>query len=442
MSLGCHATTSRWSDPACLALAWALSIAAGAVQAAAPKHLGVATCSSSVCHGRLTAAASGESNVALNEYAVWLKEDRHSQAYTVLSRPEAQRIATKLGLGSAASARECVDCHADNVASSLRGPKFQLRDGIGCEACHGGAENWIEPHSKKGATHADDVARGMYPSETALGRAELCLGCHAGTPDKFATHAMMAAGHPRLSFELESFTTLQPPHFRRDDPSYLKRKGSIGGATLWITGQMRSAVRQVALLQAWWNRTPGAFPEFALYDCDSCHHARSSALWSRERVGPGIGIGTMRLETGHLVILKAIAEALEGPSGAETVAQATQALLQAGQRDAAAIRTAGERVVAFVNAHEAWTRRAFTPEEVGNLRRTLLRYAASDRTSDLVAAEQVAMGVEVLSYASRDQESHRQDIDKLFEAVPGEKSQKGFDPARFAAAARAVAGRF
>jgi hypothetical protein len=441
MSLGCRAA-SRRSGPARLALALALSIAAGAVHAAASKHLGVATCSSSVCHGRLTATAGGQSNVALNEYAVWLKEDRHSQAYVALARPEAQRIAAKLGLGSAASARECLDCHADNVGNSLRGPKFQLRDGIGCEVCHGGAENWIEPHSKKGATHADDVARGMYPSETALGRAELCLGCHAGTPDKFATHAMMAAGHPRLSFELESFTTLQPPHFRRDDPSYLKRKGSIGGATLWITGQMRAAVRQVALLQAWWNRNPGAFPELALYDCDSCHHARSPALWSRERVGPGIGIGTMRLQTGHLVILRAIAEALEGPSGAEALAQATQELVQAGQRDASAIRTAGERVVAFVNAHEAWTRRAFTSEEVGNLRRTLLRYAASDRTSDLVAAEQVAMGVEVLSYASKDQESHRSDIDKLFEAVPGEKSQKGFDPARFAAAARSVAGRF
>ena len=404
--------------------------------------MGVATCSSSVCHGRLTAAASGQSNVALNEYAVWLKEDRHSQAYAVLEKPEAQRIAAKLGLGPAARAKECVDCHADNVPESLRGPKFQLRDGIGCEACHGGAENWIEPHSKEGATHAGNVARGLYPSETARGRAELCLGCHAGTSDRLATHAMMAAGHPRLSFELESFTTLQPPHFRRDDPSYLKRKGSIGGATLWITGQMRAAARQVALLQAWWNRNGGAFPELALYDCDSCHHTRASALWSRERVGPGIGIGTVRLQTGHLVILRAIAEALEGQAGAEAVAQATQALVQAGQRDPPAIRAAGERIVSWLDAHETWTRRAFTAEEAGNLRRTLLRYAASDRTSDLVAAEQVAMGVEVLSYASKDQESHRREIDKLFEAVPGERSPKGFDAARFAAAARSVAGRF
>jgi len=436
--VGAGRHTRRGAGWARLAPFIALLALAGGAQAA-PRHLGVASCSSSVCHGRLAAAKTGQTDVALNEYAVWLKEDRHSQAYIVLEKPEGQRIAAKLGLASASRARECLDCHLDNVPEATRGPKYQLRDGIGCEVCHGGAEQWIEPHSKKGATHTDNLARGLYPTENAKARADLCLGCHAGTSDRFATHAMMAAGHPRLSFEMESFTTLQPPHYRRDDPSYLRRKGSLGGATLWITGQMRAAARQVSLIEAWWNRSPGAFPEFALYDCDSCHHARAPAAAVQRA---GIGIGTIRLQTGHLVVLRAIAESLEGAAGADAVAQVTQALLAAAQHDQASLHAAGERVVAWLNAHESWTRRSYTPDEVKTLRRTLLRYAATSRASDLVAAEQVAMAVEVLSYASGDQERHRRDIDKLFDAVPGEKGQMRFDPVRFAAAASAISGQF
>ena len=46
-------------------------------------HLGVASCASSVCHGKLT-IQTGE-NVWLNEFRIWSTEDRHARAYKTLS---------------------------------------------------------------------------------------------------------------------------------------------------------------------------------------------------------------------------------------------------------------------------------------------------------------------------------------------------------------------
>ena len=416
----------------------ALLLAASLTPAATPppgaKHLGTASCATGVCHGR--SAPVADRDVALNEYAIWLQKDRHSQAYRALESADGRRIVANLGLPSAKTAKICLDCHTDNVSAALQGAKFKITDGVGCEACHGAAEKWIEAHSHKEATHATNVAKGLYPSETPIGRAELCLGCHAGTADRFATHELMGAGHPRLSFELEAFTTDQPPHFRRDDPSYRRRKGRIDGVNLWVTGQLRSVSRQMTLLQAWWGRAGGALPEFALYDCHSCHHPMSNARWSRERVGAGIAPGTLRLQTGNLVVLRAITETLDGPKESDALGQATQALVLAGQRDAAALRIATERISAWVKAHDEWSRRSYSAEDTVRLRKALVRYAAANRASDFLAAEQIVLGLDSLSYSLNDHDARRRVLDALFDTV---KNATGFDPTRFASVAKTAA---
>src|SRR5258706_15759437 len=138
--------------------------AAGSVPAdALARHLGVASCAASACHGKI--AAQTHVNVALNEYRTWLLSDRHSQAFRILQSAKSGAIAGKLGIADASTAKACLDCHADNVPAELRGEKFLLSDGVGCESCHGGAQAWIGTHSKVGALHADNVARGMVPLE-------------------------------------------------------------------------------------------------------------------------------------------------------------------------------------------------------------------------------------------------------------------------------------
>ena len=60
------------------------------------KHLGVASCSSSVYHGSVTPSKTYD--VLLNEYVTWSHEDAHSKAYTVLNSPRARSMTSSRGV--------------------------------------------------------------------------------------------------------------------------------------------------------------------------------------------------------------------------------------------------------------------------------------------------------------------------------------------------------
>ncbi len=141
---------------------------------AAVKHMGVATCAASQCHG--SAVPQYGSNVPQNEYVTWTQSDPHSTAYEVLGNELSRAIAARLGLASANRAEICLDCHTDNVSENQRGERFQVSDGVGCESCHGGAENWLTTHyNAPEVNHTDNVAAGLYPTDRATDRASLCL---------------------------------------------------------------------------------------------------------------------------------------------------------------------------------------------------------------------------------------------------------------------------
>ena len=399
------------------------------------KHLGVGSCGSPVCHGK--AAADHTRDVALNEYSVWLRDDYHSRAYRALSDPQSKAIAAKLGLPNAAGAPLCQSCHADNVPTAQRGPKFNLTDGVSCEACHGGAEKWIKTHTEKTTPHKDNVANGLYPTEQPLPRAELCLSCHMGTRDRFATHVIMGAGHPRLHFELEVFTYNQPPHFVEGE-SYERRKGHIDKMNLWVTGQIENARRYLELLQTRLSVPDTMLPEFALYDCFSCHHPTDKLRWSASRAGPGIKPGTLRLQKYPFVMLQAMTEVLAPGELTRLVAQ-TDALIQAGQKDAVAVRAEAQKLHGWVDTHDDWTRRKYNRGEIAQIRKTVLRYAAEDKASDFGTAEQVVMCAESLSYASDDHEAHKGALNSLYDAVARPST---FDPAQFARLASELQRQF
>ena len=410
-----------------------LLVASGAALAAEPgvvdyKHLGVASCATSVCHGKLSPAP--DKHVALNEYQTWTREDRHAQAYRTLELAESKRIAANLGLASASTAPICLNCHADNVPSDKRGPKFQISDGVGCEACHGGSEKWIQSHAAESATHKGNVALGMYSSEQPLKRAELCLGCHLGTKDRFATHAIMGAGHPRLSFEMEAYTANQPAHYVVD-ADYEQRKGRIPGMNLWLTGQIESTRRMLTLLQTDMFHSGGMFPEFAFYDCHSCHHPMDKMRWNAQRAGAGIKPGTLRLQTQNLIVLQAVTETFE-PAALNELVGLTNALIRAGQANRAAVTSAAKALQDWVEKREALSRRQFSTADVTAMRKTLVKYGATDKAGDFAAAEQIVLGLESLSYSLGDHDKKKAALDPLFNAV---KNDTAFSPQQFASAA-------
>jgi hypothetical protein len=415
-----------------------LAIATAAPVVDENAHLGVATCASSNCHGKLTRSKS--SDVWLNEYRVWRSEDYHSRAYKTLSSAASKLIAKKLGLTSATTANICLDCHADNVPPGRRGTKFQISDGVSCEACHGGAEHWIATHDNSGVTHEQNVRNGMYPTDRPADRARLCLSCHMGSEDRFATHRILGAGHPRLSFELENFTANQPPHFSIDD-DYRNRKGRVGGAKLWITGQIEAARRYLVMLESAYLMDRRWMPELAFYDCQSCHHGLDpyDLRWLASRRETGLEPGSLRLQDHHLRMLEVISQVLTPERTAELVGL-VDGLVLAGQTSRSDISAAAEPLAAWIANHgTAWLRSDVSAPQVRNIRRRLLANAASGQLIDYGTAEQGLLAIVTLTTYLGEEEQFATAIDKLFAGLGNDET---FKPAHYSAAAIQVESGF
>src|SRR5205085_1193146 len=113
----------------------------------------------------------------------------------------------------------CLRCHALNTAEPRRYPEA-LADGVGCENCHGAAQNWLEPHFRDGWRQRSAEFKEAYGfknlSVTNLaGRAAACVDCHVGNGAKGmkVNHQLIAAGHPRLNFEYSRFMAKLPKHW-------------------------------------------------------------------------------------------------------------------------------------------------------------------------------------------------------------------------------------
>lgn len=289
---------------------------AAAAQSTANTHVGVASCGGSTCHGRQEADGV---IVRQDEILQWqdpaTQSGAHSRAYAVLGEARALRIAREMGISNPAGEAMCLGCHSDNVPATRRGPRFQLTDGVGCEGCHGGAggggSGWLASHYAVGNSHAANVARGLYPLDNPRARATLCLDCHFGSADagQYASHRMMVAGHPRLVFELDLFSTLQQHH--DEDADYAQRKGRTNHVQLWAIGQATALERSLTLFENQRIGTEGLFPEFTFFDCHTCHR-RIYDNPDAQRTGSGnparpVPIGFPAYQDENMIMLSAAA---------------------------------------------------------------------------------------------------------------------------------------
>ena len=95
--------------------------------------------------------------------------------------------------------------------------RFRASEGISCEGCHGPGSLWLSSHSNPNTARSELMAQGLYDTWNSTSKAELCLSCHLGDQNQRITHKIMAAGHPRLVFELVTFTDAQPRHYDVDE---------------------------------------------------------------------------------------------------------------------------------------------------------------------------------------------------------------------------------
>jgi len=203
------------------------------------KYIGPGSCAATSCHGSVKPVDG--SRILQNEYSTWILQDKHSRAYQALTGEVGERMARILQLGAKAEdSPKCLACHALYTTPEQRGRPFEISDGVSCESCHGPASAWLGPHTTRDWPHEKSVALGMRDTRNVIQRTNLCLECHLGTKDKFVDHEMIAAGHPDLYFELDSFSAVMPRHWkvpRESAPRKPVEDPAWSGVRDWATGQ-------------------------------------------------------------------------------------------------------------------------------------------------------------------------------------------------------------
>jgi hypothetical protein len=354
-------------------------------------HLGVASCAGNNCHGAVHRLRG--SSVPQDEYLIWSQKDKHRLAYSALLGARGLLIAHNLGLPDAAHQQICLACHTDDVAPNRRGRQFSLADGVGCEACHGGAEPWLGIHLS-GAGYKANVAAGMYPTVQPLARAEKCLSCHFGDADKLVTHRIMGAGHPPMMFELDTYTAIEPAHFVVDK-SYEARKGRVDDVQIWAIGQAFDLVGRMNALLDPKNAPHGLDPELVLFDCESCHHSVNELQWQKS-AADGLGPGRLRLYDADAVMLGIAAERV-APAEAQTLHRNMMALHHATtkswdavKQEATQVRTAATALIPALAGHE------FGRDDIKALAQGLIAAGSTGDASEYSGAQQATMALESL----------------------------------------------
>ena len=279
-----------------------------ALQSSGRHFVGVGGCSAANCHG-----GDGTKGTVGSEYSIWIQDDKHAEAYSVLYNETSQRMAKLMKLDKPAhQAALCLNCHAPEndppfSGENTHGSRSALLDGVSCEACHGAASDWLGPHVRHDwakQSPEEKAALGYRETKNLWDRSKVCADCHVGEPGRDVNHDLYAAGHPRLFFEMSAFHANMPAHWDRNDDrgrAGPDRDKSSFEAKLWAIGQLASAEAALDLLVHRAENTRDDFvlqdknakypsgetvavwPEFAETGCFACHHNLDSPSWRQKR---------------------------------------------------------------------------------------------------------------------------------------------------------------
>ena len=288
------------------------------------KYIGPGSCAATSCHGSVKPIAG--SRILQNEYSTWILKDKHSRAYQVLTQDVGERMARILKLGTKAEeSPKCLACHALYITEQQRGRSFAISEGVSCENCHGPAQGWLGQHTAKDSPekHAKSVELHMTDTRNIIPRTEKCLECHLGTSQKFVDHEMIAAGHPDLFFELDSFSAIMPRHWNQPRQS---ASGQPVEEAAWV-GVRDWSAGQAAQLHALMNRLTwraknerydkkDVWPEYSELSCFACHHSLGPAKdsWRQEHGYPGRRPGDPGFNGSRYAVFRVLAKQVDSAS--------------------------------------------------------------------------------------------------------------------------------
>jgi hypothetical protein len=297
------------------------------------KYIGPGSCAATSCHGSVKPVDG--SRILQNEYSTWIIKDKHSKAFQALTGDIGERIARILKLGAKAEeSPKCLACHALYTTPEQRGRAFEIAEGVSCENCHGPASAWLGPHTTRDWPHEKSVAMGMRDTRNVIHRTEKCLECHLGTKERFVDHEMIAAGHPDLFFELDSFSAVMPRHWktpREISAGKPAEDAAWVGVRDWSAGQ---AVQLRASMERLTWRSKGerfdkkdVWPEYSELSCFACHHSLSPAKesWRQEHGYTGRRPGDPAWNASRYAVFRLLAKEVDG-SNAQDLDQRLEAV--------------------------------------------------------------------------------------------------------------------
>jgi hypothetical protein len=293
--------------------------------AASHKFVGAWSCASAGCHGDVR----GGGPEWRSAFTTWATVDPHAQAFEVLWTFRGREMTRLLDGRSKSDAeinekellsdaehfqslqRRCIGCHCTPTPHGSAAVPDDYALGVSCESCHGPAGEWLHPHYHTGFRR--DAAGFVDTRERLNERAATCMKCHVGPSDEFGQphvvdHDLIAAGHPRLSFEFHAYFESKPAHWNRlvDEA----RQPDVFHFASWLAGQTEQRKQAQNLAEAIQTI------DFAQFDCTSCHHELVANSW-RQKTRSQI----MELATWPSTPLPASAENLSVPDRAKLLAE-------------------------------------------------------------------------------------------------------------------------
>ena len=373
--LGAAVVVSVW-------LGWSRTPASGqpeplpAPKPAGPKYLGVASCASMACHH-----FNGPQGTPRSEYSTWAGHDQHTKAYAALENERSLRIVRNLYGDKKVKATEtelCLKCHATYEANMVKGERFYIGDGVGCEACHGPAGSYIDTHYLAGfkeLSPEEKERRGLWDVTDLSKRTQRCASCHVGDASREVNHDLIAAGHPRLNFEMGGYHGIYAKHWQHADD--VARHPDFE-ARLWLIGQLTTARDSIELLavraESADKQGPEArpWPEFAEYACYACHKDlrvdKQGTPRQRARFG-GQYPGSLPWGTWYLTMLGPLDQELGGKGqlgGPEGLINNIRRLMQHPSPDSVAVAAKAREGVKKLDAllAQVKARPVLRPEEM------------------------------------------------------------------------------
>jgi Cytochrome c554 and c-prime len=433
-------------------MAFAANVAADSNGAG--KYIGPGSCAATSCHGSVKPVAG--SRILQDEYSTWILRDKHGRAYQALTGEVGERMARILKLSAKAEeAPKCLACHALYVAPEQRGRAYEVNEGVSCENCHGPAQGWLGQHTahETPQKHAESVRLGMTETREVIHRTQKCLECHLGTREKFVDHEMIAAGHPDLYFELDSFSAVMPRHWkmpREGADAQPAEDAAWAGVRDWSIGQ--AVQLRAAMDRLTWRAKnerydkKDVWPEYSELSCFACHHALGPAKdsWRQERGYAGRHPGDPAWNGSRYVVFRLLAKQIDASAAQELDRQLASVSTEMSKLNPDRSVVAAAATQAIPVAQKFAERLASQVYDQSLTLRMLQRITEDTETISLAderAAEQAAMALDSLYIAySRDAKQAnaaevRAAINGLFQQL---ENPSAYNADQFAAALRRI----